>query len=130
VDVPRVVGATLDQAEERLLSMPLTPEIIYRPAEPAERLGIVVDQIPKRGTLSSWETVRLVLAKATQGRIPKLVGLPLAKAQKKLARLDLVPVIEGAAGGEPGVVLAQLPRAGLAAAPRMQVRLVVGRAGV
>ena len=130
VDVPRVVGAPLDQAQERLLSMPLTPEVIYRPAKPAERLGIVVDQIPRRGTLSSWDTVRLVLAKPTHGRIPKLVGLPLAKAQAKLARLDLVAVIEGVAGGDPGVVLAQFPHGGRAAAPGMQIKLVVGRAGL
>jgi beta-lactam-binding protein with PASTA domain len=110
--------------------MPLTPEVIYRPAKPAERLGIVVDQIPRRGTLSSWDTVRLVLAKPTHGRIPKLVGLPLAKAQAKLARLDLVAVIEGVAGGDPGVVLAQFPHGGRAAAPGMQIKLVVGRAGL
>ena len=130
VDVPRVVGAPLDQAEARLLSMPLTPEVIYRPAKPAERLGIVVDQIPRRGTLSSWDTVRVVLARPTHGRIPELVGLPLARAQAKLARLELIPVIEGVAGGDPGVVLAQLPGPRRAAAPGMKIRLVVGRAGV
>jgi penicillin-binding protein 1A len=130
VDVPRVVGATLAHAEERLLSMPLTPEVITRPAKPGERLGIVVEQIPKRGTLSSWETVRIVLAKPLHGRIPRLEGLALTKAQQKLARLDLIGVIEGVASGEPGVVLAQFPRPGLAAAPGMEIRLVVGRADV
>ena len=129
VDVPRVVGARLDQAKERLAGMPLTPEVIYRPAKPTERLGIVVDQIPKRGTLSSWDTVRLVLAKAMYGRIPDLVGLPLVQAQRKLERLDLVPVVEGTAAGEPGIVLAQFPQPKLAAAPGMEIRLVVGRDG-
>jgi penicillin-binding protein 1A len=127
VDVPRVVGAQLDEARERLLGMPLTPDVIYRPAEPAERLGIVVDQIPKSGTLSSWDTVRLVLPKPLHGRIPKLEGLELVKAQEKLGRLDLVAVIEGVAGGNPGVVLAQFPKPGRAAAPGMEIRLVVGR---
>jgi penicillin-binding protein 1A len=128
VDVPRVVGATLANAEERLLGMPLTPEVITRPARPGERLGIVLEQFPKSGTLSSWETVRIVLAKALHGRIPKLEGLPLIQAQRRLARLDLTAVIEGVAGGEPGVVLAQFPRAGRAAAPGMEIRIVVGRA--
>jgi penicillin-binding protein 1A len=128
VDVPRVVGATLDQAEERLLSTPLTPEVITRPAKPGQRLGVVLDQIPKRGTLSSWETVHIVLAKPLHGRIPKLEGLPIVEAQHKLARRNLVAVIEGVAGGEPGVVLAQFPRPGRAAAPGMEIRLVVGRA--
>jgi penicillin-binding protein 1A len=129
VDVPRVIGARLDQAEERLAGMPLTPEVIYRPAKPAERLGIVVDQIPRRGTLSSWDTVRLVLAKAMYGRIPDLVGLPLVRARRKLERLELIPVVEGTAAGEPGVVLAQFPQPKLAAAPGMEIRLVVGRDG-
>jgi beta-lactam-binding protein with PASTA domain len=108
--------------------MPLTPEVITRPARPGERLGIVLEQFPKSGTLSSWETVRIVLAKALHGRIPKLEGLPLIQAQQRLARLDLTAVIEGVAGGEPGVVLAQFPRAGRAAAPGMEIRIVVGRA--
>ena len=126
VDVPRVVGATLHQAEERLLGMPLTPEVIYRPAKPAERLGIVVDQIPRRGTLSSWDTVRVVLAQPMHGRIPDVVGLPIERAQRKLQRLELVPIIEGIAGGEPGIVMAQSPGRRRAAAPGMEIRLVVG----
>jgi membrane peptidoglycan carboxypeptidase len=128
VDVPRVVGATLAHAEERLLSMPLTPEVITRPAKPGERLGVVLEQIPKSGTLSSWETVRIVLAKPLHGRIPKLEGLPLLEAQRRLARLDLTAVVEGVAGGDPGIVLAQFPRAGRAAAPGMKIRIVVARA--
>jgi beta-lactam-binding protein with PASTA domain len=104
--------------------------VITRPAKPGERLDIVVEQIPKRGTLSSWETVRIVLAKPLHGRIPRLEGLALTKAQQKLARLDLIGVIDGVAGGKPGVVLAQFPRPGLAAAPGMEIRIVVGRSDV
>jgi hypothetical protein len=128
VDIPRVVGATVARAEERLLSMPLTPEVITRPAKPGERLGVVLEQFPKSGTLSSWETVRIVLAKALHGRIPRLEGLPLLEAQRRLARLDLTAVVEGVAGGDPGIVLAQFPRAGRAASPGMEIRIVVARA--
>jgi len=60
--------------------------------------------------------------------VPKVVGLRLAKAQNKLKKLDLDPRVSSFAAGKPGRVLAQTPRAGVAAAANMPVRLVVGRA--
>ncbi|MBW3593809.1 MAG: PASTA domain-containing protein, partial [Actinobacteria bacterium] len=127
VDVPRVVGATVEDAEARLASMPLTAELITRPAKPGERLGRVVAQYPKRGTLSSWDTVRIVVPKATQGVIPNVRGLPVAKARARLASRRLVAVVDAATHGRPGVVVTQSPRGGLAAARGMKVSLVVGR---
>jgi penicillin-binding protein 1A len=128
VDVPRVVGARLGDARARLLSMPLTPEVITRPAKPGERLGRVVAQFPKRGTLSTWDTVRIVIPKTTNGRIPDVVGLTVADARHRLAARDIAGLVEAFADGKSGVVLAQYPRAGLAASRNMTVRLIVGRA--
>jgi penicillin-binding protein 1A len=128
VDVPRVVGARLADAKARLLSMPLTAEIITRPAEPGEPLGRVVAQFPARGTLSTWDTVRIVVPKSTNGRIPDIVGFTVADARHRLARRDLAGFVEAYADGKPGVVLAQYPRAGLAATRNMTIRLIVGRA--
>jgi penicillin-binding protein 1A len=128
VDVPRVVGARLEDARARLLSMPLTPEVITRPAKPGERLGRVVAQFPIRGTLSTWDTVRIVLPKTTNGRIPDVVGLSVATARHRLAARDIAGLVEAFADGKSGVVLAQYPRAGLAATRNMTVRLIVGRA--
>jgi penicillin-binding protein 1A len=128
VDVPRVVGAKLEDAKTRLLSMPLTPEIITRPAKPGEKLGRVVEQFPARGTLSSWDTVRIVLPKATNGRIPDVVGLDLAVARSRLANRSIAGFVEAFADGESGTVIAQYPHAGLAATRNMTVRLIVGRA--
>jgi membrane peptidoglycan carboxypeptidase len=128
VDVPRVVGAKLEDAKTRLLSMPLTPEIITRPAKPGEKLGRVVEQFPARGTLSSWDTVRIVIPKATNGRIPDVVGLDLLDARTRLANRDIAGFVEAFADGESGIVIAQYPHAGLAATRNMTVRLIVGRA--
>ena len=128
VDVPAVVGALRSLAETRLLSMPLTPEVIWRPAEPGEELGRVTAQFPARGTLSSWSTVRIVLPRAVHGRIPNVVGLPLQQARHRLARRQLAGVVESYADGTPGgVVLAQFPRAGRAAAPNMTIKLILAR---
>jgi beta-lactam-binding protein with PASTA domain len=128
VDVPQVVGSRRALAEEQLLSMPLTPEVIRRPAEPGEQLGFVTAQIPAGGTLSSWDTVRIVLPKAVDGRIPDVVGLPLARARGLLARRGLGGVVEAYADGSPGgTVVAQMPRARRAAVRNMTVKLVVAR---
>jgi penicillin-binding protein 1A len=128
VDVPSVVGARRRAAEAQLLSMPLTPEVIWRPAEPGQRLGVVTKQIPASGTLSSWSTVRIVLPKARNGRIPDVVGLSAAKAQARLARRGLAGRIQAYAdGGKAGTVITQIPRAGLASVRNMTIRLVVAR---
>ena len=128
VDVPHVVGARLKDAEARLLSMPLKAEVITRPAKPGEQLGRVVGQFPAHGTLSSWDTVRIVVPKSTNGRVPDVIGLSLTRARHLLARRDLAGFVDAFADGKSGVVLAQYPRAGLAAVRNMTVRLIVGRA--
>jgi penicillin-binding protein 1A len=128
VDVPDVTGLTVEAAEARLASMPLTAEIITRPANPGERLGIVLDQYPKAGaTRSSWQKVRIVTAESPEGPIPRLVGLRVSRAEEILAAMGLESSIEAAAGGTPGVVLAQEPKAGRAAVRGMTVRLRVAR---
>jgi penicillin-binding protein 1A len=127
VEVPSVVGAKVVDAESRLAGQPLQAEVIYRPAKPGERPGIVLEQDPAGGTLGSFETVRLVVARATQGTIPRVVGLTLDEARLKLADRALGGEVAAIADGEPGVVVSQRPQAGIAAAPNMTVRLVVGR---
>jgi len=128
VDVPDVVGSRLAAARSQLYSMPLTPEVIWRPARPGERLGFVVDQKPARGTLSSWSTVRIVLPHAPNGRVPDVVGLSVETARARLAKRRLAGVVQTYVdGGRAGVVIAQFPRAGLAATRNMTVRLVIGR---
>jgi membrane peptidoglycan carboxypeptidase len=127
VAVPRVVGASVDAAEERLASMPLTAEVIAKPAKAGQRVGIVVAQYPAGGTLSSFDTVRIVVPKATNGVVPDVVGLPVRQAQERLARRNLLALVEGNAEGESGVVVAQFPRGGRAAPRDRAVSLVIGR---
>jgi penicillin-binding protein 1A len=120
VDVPNVVGRSLADAKARLEEQPLTPAVVYKPARPGQRVGRVLGQMPKGGTLSSHSRVTLVLAKPTHGVVPRLVGLPVAKARTTLARRSLRPQVRGH-----GVrVVSQNPAAGVAAAPGMQVTLV------
>ena len=130
VEVPDVRRLTAAEAQIRVEAQPLTPEWIYKPAAPRQRVGVVVDQRPKTGYLSSYDEILLVVSKATQGVIPKLVGKSLTDAQLRLKKLKLEPRIRWseAKTAKPGTVLEQRPKAGLAAAPGMKIELVVARA--
>jgi beta-lactam-binding protein with PASTA domain len=121
VDVPDVVGWEVESARTRLASQPLTAQLVYKPASAGQRVGVVLRQFPDGGTLSSFDKVTLVLAKPLHGLVPKMVGLTLRAARIRLTKLKLVPQVTGKAGR----VVAQVPRAGVAAAPGMKVRLVV-----
>jgi membrane peptidoglycan carboxypeptidase len=126
VDVPDVVGWTLARARVRLAKQPLTPQLVYKPAGPGQRVGIVLRQFPGGGTLSSFDRVTLVLAKPLHGLVPPTVGLTLRAARARLARLKLVPVVRFG-DGLAGHVVSQSPLPGVAAAPGMPVTLVVAR---
>jgi penicillin-binding protein 1A len=127
VEVPRVVGQTLAAAETRLQAQPLTPQLVYKPAEPKQRVDIVLQQYPAKGRLSSFDKVTLVLAKPIHGVVPKVVGLSMRDARTKLLRVKLSPRVRGLSDGKSGRVTAQSPPPGVAAAPGMAVRLVVAR---
>ncbi len=127
VEVPRVVGQTIANAQARLAAQPLTAVIAYQPAKPLQRVGRVVAQYPKRGRLSSYEQVTLILPKPLKGVIPKVVGLSLRDARTKLRRLGLHVDVAGSTDGPLGKVVAQAPVAGLAVGPDLTVSLVVGR---
>jgi penicillin-binding protein 1A len=130
VEVPDVRRLTAAEAQVRVEAQPLTPKWIYKPAAPRQRVGVVVDQRPKTGYLSSYDQILLVVSKATQGVIPNLVGKSLTNAHLRLKKLKLDPRIRWSEGktAKPGTVLDQRPKAGLAAAPGMKIELVVARA--
>jgi len=124
VEVPTVVGRSISQANARLVAQPLTPRYVYEPAKPLQKLGVVVRQFPARGTLSSYDKVTLVVPKALQGAVPKLVGLRLGRAEARLERLHLKWKVEG----EPPAsakVIAQTPRWDVAGKRGLVVTLVV-----
>jgi penicillin-binding protein 1A len=126
VDVPSVVGMSLARAKLRLGAQPLTANVVYKPARAKQRLDLVLAQFPRKGRLSSYDKVTLVLAKPLNGVVPKVTGLSLDQARRRLHARGLVS-IERFAKGRAGRVLAQTPAAGVAAAPHLEVRLVVGR---
>jgi beta-lactam-binding protein with PASTA domain len=127
VEVPRVVGLRLKKAEARLALQPLTAKRVYKPAAPGQPINVVLDQRPRRGRLSSYAEVILVLAKPMQGVVPDLTGATLREARARLRRVRLRAEVVAFTDGPPGRVVSQLPRSGVAAAPGMAIRLVVAR---
>jgi membrane peptidoglycan carboxypeptidase len=123
VEVPNVVGDPKGRAKAILAGQPLSTLLVYRPAEPRQRVGVVVRQFPAGGHLSSGARVTLVLSKALHGVVPNVVGMTIDRARKKLERLKLdVSTSPSDAPGSARIV-AQSPRAGRAAAPGMAITL-------
>jgi penicillin-binding protein 1A len=128
VDVPNVVGAKVGDAKERLAEQPLIPVFAYKPAEPKQRVDIVLAQYPRGGgKLSANDEVTLVVAKPLHGVVPRVIGLTLTAARERLVARRLEPVVLRFSDGRAGRVVSQAPPPGVAAQPGMKVRLVVGR---
>jgi membrane peptidoglycan carboxypeptidase len=63
VDVPNVRGTTLAKAKARLLAQPLLSRVVWTPAKPGVKLGVVLRQVPATGTLSAYGRVKLFVAR-------------------------------------------------------------------
>jgi beta-lactam-binding protein with PASTA domain len=96
----------------------LTPIVVYKPARTGDRIGYVVGQFPREGTASAYDRITLVSEKSLHGVVPRVVGLPVDRAQARLARLHLKVRVVGR-----GKVAAQSPRPGTAAAPGLAITL-------
>jgi penicillin-binding protein 1A len=126
VEIPDTVGRSLAAARARLQGQPLTPEVVYKPARTGERIDLVVDQFPDKGTASAGDKITLVLRKSLHGVIPNVVGMPLARARAKLAKLKLDVATKGASRGK---VVAQSVAPHTASAPGEEIVLTVRGTG-
>jgi membrane peptidoglycan carboxypeptidase len=125
VSVPLVVGLTAEGATARLADQPLGVELVYKPAKPGKLPGIVVNQYPRSGGLSAHDEVKVVVSKARFGLLPNFIGSDLVNVQREVERLKLRARVV-TAPGHAGTILRQTPRPGVAAAPGLRVKLVVG----
>jgi penicillin-binding protein 1A len=125
VSVPLVLGMTEAGAEATLAAQPLGAKVVYRPAKAGALPGLVVDQDPRRGGLSANDEVTVVVSKAQFGMLPNFVGSSVADAQREATRLK-IRLRAKTAPGHAGAIIRQAPAPGVAIAPGMRVRLVVG----
>jgi beta-lactam-binding protein with PASTA domain len=125
VSVPLVVGMTAEGATERLARQPLETRVVYAPAVAGKVPGLVVGQTPRRGGLSAHDTVTIWISKPKHGVLPNFIGSSLADVRTEIRRLELRASVT-TAPGHVRTVLRQEPRPGVAVAPGLRVRLVVG----
>src|SRR5690348_14905910 len=106
VNVPNVVGEPVDRAKTVLAGQPLAATVVYRPAQPRQRVGVVVRQFPAGGRhLSSGDRVTIVLSKALKGVVPTVVGMTVDRARARLEHLKLdVTVSPSGASGSARIV--------------------------
>ena len=128
VEIPDMVGKSISVAKTRLEGQPLTPAIVYKPAKTGDRIGYVVGQFPRKGTASAYDKITLVLAKSLHGVIPRVIGLKLPRAEKKLARLHVKVRTKGDTGGR---IVKQSIAPHTASAPGLTIVLTLkrGKAG-
>jgi penicillin-binding protein 1A len=126
VDVPNEIGVSLPTAKHHVELQPLTPAVVYKPATTGQRVGYVVDQLPRRGTASAYDKLTLIVAKSLHGVVPNVKGLGLATARAKLARLHMKVAVKGGAVGK---VIKQSVAPSTASAPGEQIVLTVKSAG-
>ena len=122
VEIPDVVGQSIGAAKTRLEGQPLTPLVVYKPAKAGDRIGYVVGQEPREGTASAYDKITLISEKSLHGVIPRVTGMTLARAQRKLASLQLNVKVDG---DSKGVVVTQSRPAGTASAPGLDLTLTV-----
>jgi penicillin-binding protein 1A len=126
VSVPLVVGRSVESARAALASVPLTPDVIYVPAEPRKRPDEVVQQTPRSGFLSANGSVRLFVTAARDGLVPNLVGSSLPDARERSRKLKLKLKVHYG-DGPSGTVVKQSLEAGVAAEPGLPLTVLVGR---
>ncbi len=128
VEVPSVLQANEADAVRLLAGQQLSPHVLYRPARPGERVGVILEQQPEARSLQpAFSEVTLIVAKATSSVLPKVTALPLQLARSRLEELGLVPEVVWDDDRPAGLVFKQLPAPGVAAGPGMIVRVYVGR---
>jgi penicillin-binding protein 1A len=122
VEIPDMIGKSLATAKSKLESWPLTPAVVYKPAKTGDRVGYVVGQTPKRGTASAYDKITLISEKSLHGVVPRVIGLSLVKAERKLAKLHMNVSVKG---GSSGKVVAQSKPPRTASAPGEEIVLTV-----
>jgi serine/threonine-protein kinase len=134
VDVPNVIGLTLDEASRRLDQFGLIPpEIRFEPSNDVEQ-GRVIRSDPQPGTAISIE--RQVILYISDGPetalVPAVVGLTQAAAEQAIFNKGFVPIVElvdvAAGSSDDGKVISQDPAASDDLVVGSEVTIRVGRA--
>ena len=128
VVVPDVIGLLQAKALESLKAARL--DVGELKTEPApDQAGRILSQDPAGGSrVDAGAAVNLVIAVSGNVKVPKVIGIKLVSARKKIAKHGFtIGKINYRASPDIGIVLAQKPKAGTEAVAGSAVGLVVGK---
>ncbi|MFN2388255.1 MAG: Stk1 family PASTA domain-containing Ser/Thr kinase [Actinomycetota bacterium] len=130
VEVPRVVGMQLDDAEDELQRAKLKSEVVRRRPSARVEKGAVINQDPEEGErVDEGETVELIVSTGIrQVEVPVLEGLTLEEATEELKAVDLKvgdPTMVNDPVVPAGTVISQDPESGEKVDVGTEVDLVV-----
>lgn len=130
VDVPGVIGLSLQEAEEVLEEAGLEPVVIEEIPDDEVPEGHVILQFPEaERTVKKGREVELVVSTGVvQLEVPSVVGLKELEAKILVQEADLVPEITEEFSTAPiGEVISQSPRAGVKLNKGDTVTLVISK---
>jgi len=125
VRVPDVIGQSRDQAQTAMDSAHL--QAVFKPIESDNTKGTVVRTDPPSGTQVGRDSeVTIFLSRGPQ-KVPDVVGLSQADAEKSLRDNGFVPVVVNSSTSDApeGQVIQQIPGAGTPSPQGTQVTIVV-----
>ena len=132
--IPDLKGMTLEQAREYLAKMNLKIGAVEKGSDSKEPYGTIISQTPLPGSNAEKGTSINIVINDHQEKVPSLVGMTLADAEKALAALhlsvgDVNTTDAGLKMDDPNnLVIAQSPSAGSAVTgTNNKVSLIVGR---
>lgn len=127
VEVPDLIGLTLEEASDKLLGVALSGDFSTRP-DPGKD-GIVIEQgVPAGHKVPEGTAIAVVIAERELPLVPEVVGKRARDAAVIIKQAGFDPAIVAADGGEkPGIVFDQFPAAGTPAVPGSRVGALVAR---
>ncbi|MBN1290099.1 MAG: Stk1 family PASTA domain-containing Ser/Thr kinase [Actinobacteria bacterium] len=132
VEVPNVVGMTVEEAEQLLEQDGFKMEIAKQVIDAEQEPGTVISQDPQAGdSMNKGGTVKVVASKTPDlASVPDCRGMSQSEAEAQLlaAGFELGEVTEAYSQSvEKGLVASQSPEAGLQAARETPVNLVISK---
>ena len=128
LNVPNVLEETAADAREILDARGFDVQRVPRPS--CNDPGTVIEQNPLAGTeADEGETVTITVSTGSQVTVPKVVGLPLADARRRLNEADLLLRTRARFSdrAKPGRVVRAMPREGSQVECQSTVSLVVSK---
>lgn len=132
IELPEIIGKTVDDAKRMLLDVGLTPEIKYQSSKD-EEIGIVLSASAQNGELVDiGSNIVMYIGEGTSGvPVPDIIAKTKAEAKSTLGQFGFeVQVVEqGSASVQEGFVISQTPEGNSTAPAGSTITIYVSTGG-